>query len=650
MFEPLSSFGNSKVSSNTNTSRSVSLSILDSNSQQISMHTDGNETIEFRIPRDPSLFISSMTRENVTSISIINQTSLLFPPHQLLFYLHYVNLTTSLSSLPVSLHLRMRSLNATLAYLFIYKFDQSPQLNSSIQLIDGWTLFCPPPSSPQRSNTHPLSFSLSKTKTRCVLRCDEWKCRLRVFLRQWTNIRSSIVDLWSPRTEWHWTWSLLSQHCSRPTTDDRWRRISFHCWLWTSSFHFGLLLSRRQSTVESRWTSGSIIVTVYMGSRRGVDLCLGRTVDEWTRDTMFFQTFDDLCRWLCCSSKTDQLELCLCQCRFPEEQNDVFDDHRCFSSLSALVDLRPSSRQERSSQSDFILLRWNDRDLSFDLVGCDTIARQPFFWSLFLSDSRLHGSPSECGNWIESSLDSVGWWWSNIGENLVRCPPKDSSTWIDRCLCHVCAKVILMQKRGKNIISLVQLDLWVFWISFVFGTTTPVKANQPLGFSNTSSCKICRRCRSFISSPNNGSPSKKGMDWSVSSFSLSICSSFFDDRSNVFFPLPVPWRNISSLMSCRRRPITAFQMVICGFRSFLDLHRIDSLVFNVALRVLFFSSFRCSWTSCITISRNKRRQRKQQNLVEYSSVLFTSLHNRFVPFEKKETNIWFRCVVRSALV
>ena len=29
-----------------------------------------------------------------------------------------------------------------LSYLFIYKFDQLPQLNSSIHLIDGWTIFC----------------------------------------------------------------------------------------------------------------------------------------------------------------------------------------------------------------------------------------------------------------------------------------------------------------------------------------------------------------------------------------------------------------------------------------------------------------------------------------------------------------------------
>jgi hypothetical protein len=34
-------------------------------------------------------------------------------------------------------------LDQILAYLFIYKFDSSPQLNSSINLIDGWSLFCP---------------------------------------------------------------------------------------------------------------------------------------------------------------------------------------------------------------------------------------------------------------------------------------------------------------------------------------------------------------------------------------------------------------------------------------------------------------------------------------------------------------------------
>ncbi|CAF1549867.1 unnamed protein product, partial [Adineta steineri] len=37
----------------------------------------------------------------------------------------------------------MHPLQITLAYLLIYKFDSKPQLNSSINRIDGWSLFCP---------------------------------------------------------------------------------------------------------------------------------------------------------------------------------------------------------------------------------------------------------------------------------------------------------------------------------------------------------------------------------------------------------------------------------------------------------------------------------------------------------------------------
>lgn len=36
----------------------------------------------------------------------------------------------------------MKPMNDNVSYLMIYRFDQSPQLNSSIRLIDGWTLFC----------------------------------------------------------------------------------------------------------------------------------------------------------------------------------------------------------------------------------------------------------------------------------------------------------------------------------------------------------------------------------------------------------------------------------------------------------------------------------------------------------------------------
>lgn len=126
----LSPFGDSKVSSNTDMSRSVSLSVLDSNGTETRLHTINQQTIEIRIPRDPNLLIPDMSIENVTLID--NRT---------FFNLHYVNITTS-SAVSVSINLEMKPMNDNVSYLMIYRFDQSPQLNSSIRLIDGWTLFC----------------------------------------------------------------------------------------------------------------------------------------------------------------------------------------------------------------------------------------------------------------------------------------------------------------------------------------------------------------------------------------------------------------------------------------------------------------------------------------------------------------------------
>ena len=37
----------------------------------------------------------------------------------------------------------MKPLDHTVGYLIVYRFDSSPQLNRTINLIDGWTLFCP---------------------------------------------------------------------------------------------------------------------------------------------------------------------------------------------------------------------------------------------------------------------------------------------------------------------------------------------------------------------------------------------------------------------------------------------------------------------------------------------------------------------------
>ncbi|CAF1181508.1 unnamed protein product [Adineta steineri] len=125
----LAPFGNF---SNTNLSRSMSLSIIDQNGNEISFEANENNSIKLIIPRDPNLVIPSMYLQNITSI---NSTL-----NNLLFNYHYINIT---SSLPISIHFEIHSLNRSLAYLFIYKFDQTPQLNSSINLIDGWTIFCP---------------------------------------------------------------------------------------------------------------------------------------------------------------------------------------------------------------------------------------------------------------------------------------------------------------------------------------------------------------------------------------------------------------------------------------------------------------------------------------------------------------------------
>ena len=124
---PLASADQSQ--SNTNLSRSISFAILDPNGNEVSVRTKSSNPIELIIPRDPNVIIPPMNMQNVLST-----------PHQQLFNLHYVNIT---STLPISVHLEIHPLNRSIGYLFIYKFDGIPQLNSSINQTDGWTLFCP---------------------------------------------------------------------------------------------------------------------------------------------------------------------------------------------------------------------------------------------------------------------------------------------------------------------------------------------------------------------------------------------------------------------------------------------------------------------------------------------------------------------------
>ena len=129
MMEPLAPIGSTKVPSNTNMSTFMSLSLIDHNENELSFQTNSMRLI---IPRDPNAIIPAMNIQNVTSM---NSTA-----HHLIFNLHYINIS---SILPISVHIEMHPLNESLGYLLIYKFDQTPQLNSSMNSIDGWTLFCP---------------------------------------------------------------------------------------------------------------------------------------------------------------------------------------------------------------------------------------------------------------------------------------------------------------------------------------------------------------------------------------------------------------------------------------------------------------------------------------------------------------------------
>ena len=132
--QPLASASNSRSEANTNLSTTVSLSMLDQNGNNVPVRASVDHPFELIIPRDANVAVPPMVLQNVTAMSIT--------PHNQLFNLHFVNITQN-NNLTVSLHFETRPLNTNLGYLLIYRFDGSPQLNSSINQIDGWSLLCP---------------------------------------------------------------------------------------------------------------------------------------------------------------------------------------------------------------------------------------------------------------------------------------------------------------------------------------------------------------------------------------------------------------------------------------------------------------------------------------------------------------------------
>ena len=77
-----------------------------------------------------------MTLQNVSSITADRMNSRQFT-------LYFINIAQSNPSISVSVHFQLRSLDPNLGYLVIYRFDDIPRLNSSINQTDGWSLLCP---------------------------------------------------------------------------------------------------------------------------------------------------------------------------------------------------------------------------------------------------------------------------------------------------------------------------------------------------------------------------------------------------------------------------------------------------------------------------------------------------------------------------
>ena len=117
----------------TNVSTSLSLNLANEGGQDLIVHSTG---IELIIPRDINLVLPPMALQNVSSITADHTNNRQFN-------LHLVNITQQNPNISVSVHFQLRPLDPNLGYLVIYRFDDIPRLNSSINQTDGWSLLCP---------------------------------------------------------------------------------------------------------------------------------------------------------------------------------------------------------------------------------------------------------------------------------------------------------------------------------------------------------------------------------------------------------------------------------------------------------------------------------------------------------------------------
>ncbi|UJR07283.1 hypothetical protein I4U23_011571 [Adineta vaga] len=147
----------------TNLSRSFSLSILHENGTELNINTNLTNPIQFFIPRDPQMIISSALVQNSTLINEKKESSL--PFYYYLFHLQQTN-----PNLTFAIHLEIHPSIANISYLLTYQFDS---LKPSLPLSDHWVLVCPSSNyhfldNYQTSNHHSIIYGLRQLSTQQI--------------------------------------------------------------------------------------------------------------------------------------------------------------------------------------------------------------------------------------------------------------------------------------------------------------------------------------------------------------------------------------------------------------------------------------------------------------------------------------------------
>lgn len=131
---PMARPDQSFLDSETNFSREFSLTIFDESTNELKVESNGSSFIEFFIERDPNLILPDFVEQNVTKTKM----ETLFQIHQIVF-----DRSESKQNRTFALQIEIDLIDSNVSHILIHRFDEPPQFNSSIKIIDGWTIICP---------------------------------------------------------------------------------------------------------------------------------------------------------------------------------------------------------------------------------------------------------------------------------------------------------------------------------------------------------------------------------------------------------------------------------------------------------------------------------------------------------------------------